>query len=148
MAINKQVIHKIGNIHPTIEVQVSDDSVWCPICEDAVGGVIYANGDVINQTCGCDIDDYRPEDDFEEIEDELEEARERIEGLEDDLKKAIDTLNETQAKVDTVEDEYRDEIELLKATLEAEREEHQQQIATRDEIIDELEEQLAATRED
>ncbi|BBI55024.1 hypothetical protein KIT05_34 [Vibrio phage KIT05] len=143
MAIYKLQREKIGNITHTVQVQVLPFEVWCPICEEHRDGVIEnTDENTILPECGCDIDDFYTEEQYEDLEEERDRWEIRAEELEEERDEAV-------VDRDKLEQEYIQEIETLRAnneltqnTLDIEREEHQEAIELRDNIIDELEAKL------
>ncbi|WQZ00178.1 hypothetical protein vBValCWD615_35 [Vibrio phage vB_ValC_WD615] len=143
MAIYKDKREKIGNIIHTVRVQVLPFEVWCPICEEHRDGVMDSmDENTILPECGCDIDDFYTEEQYEDLEEERDRWEIRAEELEEERDEAV-------ADKDKLEQEYiqeiqtlRDNNELTLNTLDIEREEHQEAIELRDSIIDELEAKL------
>ncbi|QEG09186.1 hypothetical protein CPT_Phriendly_034 [Vibrio phage Phriendly] len=140
MAIIKVITHKLGNITEDIHVDIAAGSCACPICGDYVDLLIDEDGDY-KTTCDCDIDDYVEKGDYNDMEEELDDLR-------DDYGEAVKERDNFELEVD----DLKLQLENLKASYEADiealEEEYQQKITVRDGIIDDLEEQLAATREE
>lgn len=140
MAIIKTVERKIGNITDTFNVEIGTAQCGCPICGDYVDMLMDEDGD-FKTMCDCDIDDYVDKDDYEDVKEELEY-------LGDDYDEAKKQRDDFELQVDDLKLQLENLEESYKADIEALEEEYQQKITVRDEIIDELEEQLAATREE
>lgn len=73
---------KYGNIRKDIEVQVSEQSIYCPICGDYHDGIVDEAGDVTEWITDCDIDDYI---ETYEHDKEVDELNDIIKDLEDEL---------------------------------------------------------------
>lgn len=140
MAIIKTVEHKIGNITDTFNVEISTARCGCPICGDYVDMLMDEDGD-FKTMCDCDIDDYVEKGDYNDMEEELDDLR-------DEYGEAVKERDKFELEVD----ELKLQLENLKASYEADIEaledEYKHKIDIRDEIIDDLEGQLAATREE
>lgn len=143
MAIYKDKRERIGNIIHTVRVEVLPFDVWCPICEEHHDGVMSSIDDTtITSECTCDIDDFYTEEEYDDVVDERDRWEIKAEELEEERDEAVDARLR-------VEQDYNQEIETLRAnaelhqnTLDIEREEHQEAIELRDNIIDELEAKL------
>ncbi|QIW90844.1 UNVERIFIED_ORG: hypothetical protein GCAPEGMB_00529 [Vibrio phage V07] len=143
MAIYKIQREKIGNITHLVRVQVLPFDVYCKVCEEYHDAVMGDEDDfTIHTECSCAIDDFYTEEQYEDLEEERDRWEIRAEELEEERDEAV-------ADKDRLEQEYiqeiqtlRDNNELTNNTLEIEREEHQEAIELRDNIIDELEAKL------
>lgn len=143
MAIYKDKRERIGNIIHTVRVQVLPFDVWCPICEEHHDGVMDGIDETtIHSGCTCDIGDFYTEEEYDDVLEERDRWEIRAEELEEERDEAVDARLRIQQ-------DYIQEIETLRAnnelthnTLEIEREEHQEAIELRDNIIDELEAKL------
>ncbi|QUE30155.1 hypothetical protein [Vibrio phage vB_ValP_IME234] len=143
MAIYKIQREKIGNITHLVRVQVLPFDVYCKVCEEYHDAVMGDEDDFTIQTeCNCDIDDFFTDEEYDDVVEERDRWEIKAEELEEERDEAV-------ADKDKLEQEYIQEIETLRAnneltlnTLDIEREEHQEAIELRDNIIDELEAKL------
>lgn len=94
MALFKKEELRHGNIRKMIEVEVSNISVKCPMCNTFEDAYVDSDLDITEVKCDCDIDYY-----IEKYEhDEIVEARDdTIAGYEEDileLRKEVERLEQ------------------------------------------------------
>lgn len=95
MALFKKEELRHGNIRKMIEVEVSNISVKCPICNTFEDAYVDFDLDITEIMCGCGMDEHTQElDDANEI---IEAREERIDDLEaevKDLEKEVERLGQ------------------------------------------------------
>lgn len=141
MALYKEVLHPIGNIKALVKVNVHEGYVYCPICNDWNNGIIEDDEFSVKSECHCDIDEY-----VEKCE--LEDAEQKVEELEEDIEDYVNRCIDLKDELHALKNMYEELQAKYDDSIEAVIEEYEQKIAVRDDIIDELEEQLAETREE
>lgn len=59
MAINIRETLKYGNISKKVDIAILPNTVWCPICEQYVDGIVNTNDlEAIEPECNCDIEGH------------------------------------------------------------------------------------------